>query len=129
MKYFKSLLAAVLLSYSAISFSDGHGHPIFTPMEPQSMGGEFTKFVKAQSAFWQNGPFEPKMMYLMSLSAAAGMKCEYCIVATTGMAMEAGATEEEVKAAVMVAGIMALNSTMLYGNQFDLEKLKKMFAQ
>ena len=129
MKYIKSLLVAVLLSYSAISFSDGHGHPIFTPMEPQSMGGEFTKFAKAQSAFWQNGPFEPKMMYLMSLSAAAGMKCEYCIVATTGMAMKAGATEEEVKAAVMAAGIMALNSTMLYGNQFDLDKLKKMVGQ
>ena len=87
MKYLKSLLAAVLLSYSAISFSDGHGHPIFTPMEPQSMNGEFTKFVKAQSAFWQNGGLEPEMTYLMSLSVAAGMKCAYCIVATTGMAM------------------------------------------
>jgi len=129
MKYLKSLLAAVLLSYSAISFSDGHGHPIFTPMEPQSMNGEFTKFVRAQSAFCQNGPFETNMLSLMSLSAAAGMKCEYCIVATTGMAMKAGATEEEVKAAVMAAGIMALNSTMLYGNQFDLDKLKKMFGQ
>jgi len=93
------------------------------------MGGKFTKFVKAQSSFWQNGPFEPKMMYLMSLSAAAGMKCEYCIVATTGMAKKAGATDEEIKIAVMAAGIMALNSTILYGNQFDIDKLKEMFSQ
>ena len=51
MRYLKSILAAVLLSYSAISFSDGHGHPIFTPMEPQSMAGEFTKFVKLKVLF------------------------------------------------------------------------------
>ena len=51
MKYIKSLLTAVLLSYSAASVSDGHGHPIFTPMEPQSMGGEFTKFVKLKVLF------------------------------------------------------------------------------
>ena len=129
MKYLRPVLIACLLGSSTVSVADGHGHPVFTPMEPQSMGGEFTNFVKAQRAFWQNGPFEPKVMHLMSLSAAAGMKCEYCIVATTGMAMKAGATQEEVKAAIMAAGIMALNSTMLYGNQFDLAKLKKMFGQ
>ena len=34
---------------------------------------------------------------MFALSAAAGMKCEYCIVAHTAMAKKAGATEEEIK--------------------------------
>ena len=56
MKYLKSLLAAVLLSYSAVSFSDGHGHPIFTPMEPQSMNGEFTKFMLQKPVLFGKQP-------------------------------------------------------------------------
>ena len=129
MKYLRPVLIACLLGSSTVSVADGHGHPVFTPMEPQSMGGEFTNFVKAQSAFWQNGPFEPKVMHPMSLSAAAGMKCEYCIVAHTALAKAAGATDEEIKTVAMMAGIIAINSTMLYANQFDLDALRKMFGQ
>jgi len=29
----------------------------------------------------------------------------------------------------MMAGIIAINSTMLYANQFDLDALRKMFGQ
>ena len=127
MKSLKTLLVAILIGYSSMSVADGHGHPIFTPMEPKSMSGAFTKFVKAQSAFWQNGPFEPKIMYLMSLSAAAGMKCEYCIPAHKSMAVAAGASEEEIKTAIAIAADVALNSSMLYGSEYDMEKFKKMF--
>ena len=41
-------------------------------------------------------------------------------------AKKAGATEEEIKIAVMIAGVVSLNSTVLYGNQYSQEKLKKM---
>ncbi len=43
------------------------------------------------------------------------MKCEYCIVAHTAMAKKAGATQEEIKTAIMVAGVVSLNSTVMYG--------------
>ena len=65
----------------------------------------------------------------MHLAAAAGMKGEYCIVAHTAMAKKAGATDEQVKTAIMAAGVVAINSTILYGNQYDLNALKKMFSQ
>ena len=64
---------------------------------------------------------------LFALSAAAGMKCEYCIVAHTAMAKKAGATQEEIKTAIMVAGVVSLNSTVMYGNQYNQEKWRKMF--
>ncbi|GIS90573.1 MAG: hypothetical protein CM1200mP20_06140 [Pseudomonadota bacterium] len=54
-------------------------------------------------------------MQLIHLAAAAGMKCEYCIVAHTAMAKGAGATDEEIKIAIMAAGVVAINSTVLYG--------------
>ena len=54
------------------------------------------------------------------------MKCEYCVMAHTYEAKKAGATEEEIKIAVMIAGVVSLNSTVLYGNQYSQEKLKKM---
>ena len=57
------------------------------------------------------------------------MKCEYCIVAHTALAKAAGASDEEIKTVAMMTGIIAINSTMLYANQFDLEALRKMFGQ
>ena len=57
------------------------------------------------------------------------MKREYCIVAQTERGKKAGATDEQVKTAIMAAGVVAINSTILYGNQYDLNALKKMFSQ
>ena len=57
------------------------------------------------------------------------MKCEYCVAAHTAQAKKAGATEEELKSAVMMAGMIAINSTILYGNQYDLEALKEMLSK
>jgi alkylhydroperoxidase/carboxymuconolactone decarboxylase family protein YurZ len=55
------------------------------------------------------------------------MKCVYCIPAHTAFARAAGATEEEIKTAVAIAADVALNSSMLYGSQFDMETFMKMF--
>ena len=80
---------------------------------------------------WQNfkkkSGFDAKTFELFALSAAAGMKCEYCIVAHTSMAKKAGATQEEIKTAIMIAGVVSLNSTVMYGNQYNQEKWRKIF--
>ena len=101
-------------------------NPITTPMEPNSFLGAYTEIVLKMAEFQKRSGFDAKTFELFALSAAAGMKCEYCIVAHTAMAKKAGATEEEIKIAVMIAGVVSLNSTVLYGNQFSQEKLKKM---
>ena len=101
-------------------------NPITTPMEPEAFLGAYTEMVLKMAEFQKRSGFDAKTFELFALSAAAGMKCEYCIVAHTAMAKKAGATEEEIKIAVMIAGVVSLNSTVLYGNQYSQDKLKKM---
>jgi AhpD family alkylhydroperoxidase len=128
MKLIKTMLAALALGATTIAFA-GNDHPILTPMEPESMSRAYTEFLLAQPAFAKNSGFDAKTMQLIHLAAAAGMKCEYCIIAHTAMAKGAGATDEQVKTAIMAAGVVAINSTVLYGNQYDLNELKKMFSK
>ena len=113
-----------------ISFLKADNHiktnPITTPMEPEAFLGAYTEMVLKMAEFQKNSGFDAKIFNLFALSAAAGMKCEYCIMAHTYEAKKAGATEEEIKIAVMIAGVVSLNSTVLYGNQYSQEKLKKM---
>ena len=77
--------------------------------------------------FQKNSGFDAKTFDLFSLSAAAGMKCEYCITTHTAMPTKAGATLEVIKTAIMVAGVVSMNSTLMFGNQYNQEKWKKMF--
>ena len=98
----------------------------FTQFEPESFKKSYTTITTKMAAFQKNSGFDAKIFNLFALSAAAGMKCEYCVMAHTYEAKKAGATEEEIKIAVMIAGVVSLNSTVLYGNQYSQEKLKKM---
>ena len=119
----KIILITISLVFS-ISFLNADNHvktnPITTPMEPDAFLGAYTEFQKRSG-------FDAKTFELFALSAAAGMKCEYCIVAHTAMAKKAGATHEEIKTAIMVAGVVSLNSTVMYGNQYNQERWRKMF--
>ena len=49
------------------------------------------------------------------------------VIAHTSFSIAAGATEEEIKTAVAIAADVALNSSMLYGTQFDMDEFMKMF--
>ena len=95
-------------------------------MEPEAFLGAYTEMVLKMAEFQKRSGFDAKTFELFALSAAAGMKCEYCVMAHTYEAKKAGATEEEIKIAVMIAGVVSLNSTVLYGNQYSQDKLKKM---
>ncbi len=76
-----------------------------------------------------NGAIPLKHAQLAAISASVAAKCLYCIPAHTAMAKAAGATEEEIKTAVAIAADVALNSSMLYGNQFDMDEFMEMFPQ
>ena len=127
----KIILFVIL--YFTISLStliaDNHikTNPITTPMEILKHFGVYTEMILKMANFQKESGFDAKTFELFALSAAAGMKCEYCIVAHTAMAKKAGATQDEIKTAIMVAGVVSLNSTVMYGNQYDQEKWRKMF--
>ena len=104
-------------------------HPILTPLEPEAMEGKYTELLAYEDQFQKNTGFDLKTYQLISLAAAAGMKCEYCILYHTAVAKKAGASDEEIKSVAMMSGLIAINSTMLYANQFDIELLRKAMSQ
>mgnify|MGYP001375179103 CR=1 FL=1 len=127
----KTLLFVIVFFSISLSILKANDHiktnPITTPMEPQAFLGAYTEMVLKMAAFQEKSGFDAKIFELFALSAAAGMKCEYCIVAHTAMAKKAGATQEEIKTAIMVAGVVSLNSTVMYGNQYNQDKWRRMF--
>ena len=128
MKILLPIVTILIISIShLIADNKVKTNPITTPMEPESFLGAYTEIVLKMAEFQKRSGFDAKTFELFALSAAAGMKCEYCIVAHTTMAKKAGATEEEIKTAIMVAGVVSLNSTVMYGNQYDHDKWRKMF--
>ena len=127
----KIILFVILYFTISLSTLKAEDHiktnPITTPMEPEAFLGAYTEMILKMANFQKESGFDAKTFELFALSAAAGMKCEYCIVAHTAMAKKAGATQDEIKTAIMVAGVVSLNSTVMYGNQYDQEKWRKMF--
>jgi AhpD family alkylhydroperoxidase len=65
-----------------------------------------------------------KTMQLIQLGVAAQIPCTYCIYYHTRAAKSAGATSEEIKAAVAAAADTRMWSTVLNGNAYDMETFK-----
>ena len=74
--------------------------------------------------FNQNMALDPKMRELISLSVAAQIPCEYGVYYHRKAARSLGATEEELKEAVLIAGIVRHWSTILQGNGYDMEAFR-----
>lgn len=125
----KMLLLCTLFSvfhFSVLKSEEEIKPNFFTQFEPDSFEKSYTAITSSMEKFQKKSGFDAKLFNLFALSASAGMKCEYCIIAHTSEAKKAGATDQEIKIAVMIAGIVSLNSTVLYGNQYSQDKLRKM---
>ena len=72
----------------------------------------------------QDTALSPKVRELIALGVAAQVPCNYCIYYHTVAAKAAGATEEEIREAVHMSSLVRHWSTVLQGNQYDLEAFK-----
>jgi len=72
----------------------------------------------------ENTALPAKTRELIALGVAAQIPCLYCIYYHTVAAKAAGATEEEVREAVHMSSLVRHWSTVLQGNQYDLEAFK-----
>tara|TARA_Y100001934_G_scaffold266871_1_gene346875 strand:+ start:272 stop:973 length:702 start_codon:yes stop_codon:yes gene_type:complete len=81
-------------------------------------------FGQWNKVLFKEGPIETKVARLAAISASAAMKCEYCITAQVVLAKTAGASDDEIKAAIQIAAEVERFSTLLYGNEFGQDKLK-----
>ena len=123
---------AVFACFGANALADDHVREVktanpFIELHPKAVQPAADAYYKAVEEKVFNGTIPLKYAQLAALSASVAMKCEYCVPAHTSFAIAAGATEEEIKTAVAIAADVALNSSMLYGTQFDMEEFLKMF--
>ena len=128
----KVILFAMLACFSVNALADDHMRDLktanpFIELHPKAVQPAADAYYKAVEEKVFNGAIPLKYAQLVALSASVAMKCEYCVPAHTSFAIAAGATEEEIKTAVAIAADVALNSSMLYGTQFDMEEFLKMF--
>ena len=66
-----------------------------------------------------------KYKELIGLAVAATIKCRYCIFFHTEAAKANGATEDEIKEALLMGGSTNLFSTWVNGSEYDFDKFKK----
>ena len=128
----KVILFAMLACFGVYALADDHMRDLktanpFIELHPKAVQPAADAYYKAVEEKVFNGAIPLKYAQLVALSASVAMKCEYCVPAHTSFAIAAGATEEEIKTAVAIAADVALNSSMLYGTQFDMEEFLKMF--
>ena len=128
----KVILFAMLACFGVNVLADDHMRDVktanpFIELHPKAVQPAADAYYKAVEEKVFNGAIPLKYAQLVALSASVAMKCEYCVPAHTSFAIAAGATEEEIKTAVAIAADVALNSSMLYGTQFDMDEFLKMF--
>ena len=128
----KVILFAMLACFGVNALADDHMRDLktanpFIELHPKAVQPAADAYYKAVEEKVFNGAIPLKYAQLVALSASVAMKCEYCVPAHTSFAIAAGATEEEIKTAVAIAADVALNSSMLYGTQFDMDEFLKMF--
>ena len=71
----------------------------------------------------------PKYMELIKLAVAAQIPCQYCVYAHTVNAKASGATDQEVKEAVMHSAWVRHWSTVVNGAGLDFEEFKKEYDE
>ena len=128
----KVILFAMLACFGVNALADDHMRDVktanpFIELHPKAVQPAADAYYKAVEEKVFNGAIPLKYAQLVALSASVAIKCEYCVPAHTSFAIAAGATEEEIKTAFAIAADVALNSSMLYGTQFDMDEFLKMF--
>ena len=102
----------------------------FNAMYPKDLAPAAAKyFGEWNTVLFKKGPIETKSARLAAIAASAAMRCEYCITAQVFLAKKAGATDDEIKAAIQIAAEVSRFSILLYGNEFGQDKLEKVLQK
>ena len=98
----------------------------FNNVYPTSILKSSDAYFKAQMGLYKKGAIAEKEAHLVALGTSAATKCQYCIPYHIAELKRLGASEDEIKTAVLIAADIMKMSTLFYGNEFDLEAFKKM---
>ena len=133
----KTLLILLFLGVNSICFSqdskltnDERQHILaespFINVYPESILKSSATYFKAQMGLYKEGAIAEKEAHLVALGTSAAVKCQYCIPYHIAELKRLGASEDEIKTAVLIAADIMKMSTLFYGNEFDLEAFKKL---
>ena len=98
----------------------------FNNVYPSSILKSSATYFKAQMGLYKEGVIGEKEAHLVALGTSAAIKCQYCIPYHIAELKRLGASEDEIKTAVLIAADIMKMSTLFYGNEFDLEAFKKL---
>ena len=101
----------------------------FNKMYPKVTAEASAKFFGEWNKLFAGSPLPTKSARLAAVSASAAIRCEYCITAQVILAKQAGASDDEIKAAIQIAAEVSRFSVLLYGNEFGQENLKKILEK
>jgi AhpD family alkylhydroperoxidase len=90
---------------------------------PESVAGDVWGMFK--NVQLQKTAIPNKYKELIGLAVAATSKCRYCTLFHTEAAKANGATEDEIKEALLMGAATTFFSTWLNGSQYDFNKFKK----
>ena len=97
--------------------------PPFIALLPEGAQAGAWAFMKGSSGN-PDGEIPAKYRELIALGVAAQIPCAYCAYAHTAFAKANGATDAEVQEAIAYGAEVRLWSTILNGNQYDLDQWK-----
>ena len=100
----------------------------FNAVYPESILKSADTYFKAQMGLYKEGVIPEKEAHLVALGTSAAIKCQYCIPYHISELKRLGASENEIKTAVLIAADIMKMSTLFYGNEFDLVAFKKMLS-
>ena len=101
----------------------------FNEMYPKIIAEDAAEyFDEFNLLFSEDSPIASKEARLVAVAVSAAIRCEYCITAQVHSAKTAGATDDEIKAAIQIAAEIQRFSTLLYGNDFGVERLEKILG-
>ncbi len=98
----------------------------FNSLYPTSILKSSDEYFQAQMGLYKEGVIPEKEAHLLAIATSAAIKCQYCIPYHVSELKRLGATEDEIKTAILIAADIMKMSTLFYGNEFDLEAFKKM---
>ena len=100
----------------------------FNFVYPESILKSSDAYFKAQMGLFKEGAIAEKEAHLIALGTSAAIKCQYCIPYHISELKRLGASENEIKTAVLIAADIMKMSTLFNGNEFDLAAFKKMLS-
>jgi AhpD family alkylhydroperoxidase len=128
-----ALLTVVSLPAAADEAADAARKDITATLGPNAIEATilpdaFVASTWAQDRAWlidNKATIPPKYRALIGLAVSSQIPCAYCIYADTSDARVFGATDQEIREAIMFGAMTREWSTILNGNQVDMAAFKK----